>query len=124
MLFFSTLVVRSSSRKANIHSEDTSCASNFSISLRSCASITSANLRPTYNIWSSLSIFHSIKSENRSKTEVGSIPYGYYTTTLVYSETYPKFMLIIKCSKEKNLTFIAEEIKNNLRKKYNIVDKE
>ena len=66
MLFFSTLVVRSSSRNAKIHSEDSSCASNFSISLRSCASITSANLRPTYNIWSSLSIFHSIKSENKS----------------------------------------------------------
>lgn len=64
--------------------------------------------------------FDIIKSENRSKTEVGSIPYGYYSTTLVYSETYPKFMLIIKCSKENNLTFIAEEIKTNLRKKYNL----
>lgn len=68
--------------------------------------------------------FDIIKSENRSKTEVGSVPYGYYTTTLVYSATYPKFILIIKCSKENNLTFIAEEIKTNLRKKYNIVDKE
>ena len=66
--------------------------------------------------------FDIIRSEDKTKTDVGSIPiYGYYnTSTLVFSETTPKIMLIIKCSKEDNLTFIAEEIKINLRKKYNL----
>lgn len=65
--------------------------------------------------------FDIIRSEDKTKTDVGSIPtYGYYSSTIVYSETKPKIMLIIKCSKENNLTFIAEEIKINLRKKYNL----
>ncbi len=65
--------------------------------------------------------FDIIRSEDKTKTDVGSIPmYGYYSSTIVYSETTPKIMLIIKCSQENNLTFIAEEIKINLRKKYNL----
>ena len=66
--------------------------------------------------------FDIIKSEDKSQTEIGSMPiYGYYnTTTLVFSATEPKIMLIIKCSKEDNLTFIAEEISVNIRKKYHL----
>ena len=66
--------------------------------------------------------FDIIRSEDKTKTDVGSIPiYGYYnTSTIVFSETTPKIMLIIKCSKEDNLTFFAEEIRTNLRKKYNL----
>ena len=96
-------------------SSETSATKAYDFTLLRAAEVCIENGYKTFDI---------IKSENRSKTEVGSVPYGYYTTTLVYSETYPKFMLIIKCSKENNLTFIAEELKNNLRKKYNIVDKE
>ena len=32
----------------------------------------------------------------------------------------PRITLVIKCSKGKDLTFIAEQIKENLRKKYNM----
>lgn len=66
--------------------------------------------------------FDIIRSEDKTKTDIGSLPmYGrYYSSTIVYSETTPKIMLIIKCSKEDNLTFIAEEIRTNLRKKYNL----
>jgi hypothetical protein len=66
--------------------------------------------------------FDIIKSEDKSQTEIGSMPiYGYYnTTTLVFSATEPKIMLIIKCSKDSDLTFVAEEIRVNLRKKHNL----
>ena len=66
--------------------------------------------------------FDIIRSEDKTKTDIGSLPmYGrYYSSTIVYSETTPKIMLIIKCSQENNLTFIAEENKINLRKKYNL----
>ena len=76
ILDFSTLVVSNSSKNDNIHSDDSSCPSKFSISLRSWASITSANLRPTYNNWSSLSISHSIKSENKSILAFESTLFG------------------------------------------------
>ena len=66
MLDFSTLVVNNSSMKDKIQSDDSSCANRFSISLRSWASITSENFSHTYKIWSSLSRFHSMKSENKS----------------------------------------------------------
>lgn len=63
--------------------------------------------------------FDIVNSNDKSKTSIGS-----YTNstgrTNVYSSTFPKIILIIKCSKENNLTFIAEEIKENLRKKYNL----
>ena len=66
--------------------------------------------------------FDIVRSEDKTKTNIDSIPiYGYYTSALVFSETTPKIMLIIKCSREDNLTFIAEEIKANLRKKYRLV---
>jgi len=67
--------------------------------------------------------FDIINSKDNSKTETGGYVnhYGrYQSTTYISSSTYPKIVLIIKCSKEKNLTFIAEEIKTNLRKKYNL----
>ena len=67
--------------------------------------------------------FDIINLKDNSKTETGAFTnyYGrYYASTYVTSSTYPKINLIIKCSKENNLTFIAEEIKLNLRKKYNL----
>ena len=67
--------------------------------------------------------FEIINLKDNSTTETGAFTnyYGrYYASTYVTSSTYPKITLIIKCSKEKNLTFIAEEIKTNLRKKYNL----
>ncbi|MBR3627875.1 MAG: hypothetical protein IKN42_03390 [Elusimicrobia bacterium] len=67
--------------------------------------------------------FDIVNSNNNSKTETDAYTnyYGrYYANTTVFTSTYPKIMLIIKCSKENNLTFIAEEIKLNLRKKHNI----
>jgi len=66
--------------------------------------------------------FDIVKSEDKTKTDVASIPmnYGYYSSPLVFSETTPKIILIIKCSEKEDLTFIAEEIRTNLRKKYNL----
>ena len=64
--------------------------------------------------------FDIVNSNNNSKTETGAYTsyYGrHFADTTVYTSTYPKIMLIIKCSKEDNLTFVAEEISNNLRKK-------
>lgn len=67
--------------------------------------------------------FDIVKSNDNSKTETEAYT-GYYghhsASTYITSSTYPKIVLIIKCSKEDNLTFIAEEIKINLRKKYNL----
>ena len=65
--------------------------------------------------------FDIVNSNNNSKTETDAYTnyYGrYYANTTVFTSTYPKIMLIIKCSKENNLTFIAEEVSENLRKKY------
>ena len=67
--------------------------------------------------------FEIINLKDNSTTETGAFTnyHGrYYASTYVTSSTYPKITLIIKCSKEKNLTFIAEEIKMNLRKKYDM----
>lgn len=67
--------------------------------------------------------FDIVNLNNNSKTEtdVYTNYYGrYYANTTVFTSTYPKIVLIIKCSKENNLTFIAEEISSNLRKKHNI----
>ena len=67
--------------------------------------------------------FDIINSKDNSKTETGAYTnhYGrYQSATYVSSNTYPKIALIIKCSKENNLTFIAEQIKENLRKKYKL----
>ena len=67
--------------------------------------------------------FDIINFNNNSKTETDAYTnyYGrYYANTAVFTSTYPKIVLIIKCSKENDLTFIAEEIQLNLRKKHNI----
>ena len=67
--------------------------------------------------------FDIVNSNNNSKTETGAYTsyYGrHYADTTVYTSTYPKIMLIIKCSKEENLTFVAEEVATNLRKKYKL----
>lgn len=67
--------------------------------------------------------FDLVSTKDNTKTEMDSYTnyYGrYYSSTQIVSSTYPKIVLIIKCSKENNLTFIAEEIKTNLRKKYNL----
>ena len=67
--------------------------------------------------------FDIINLKDNSKTETGAFTnyYGKYSaTTYITSSTYPKITLIIKCSKENNLTFIAEEIRKNLRKKYQL----
>lgn len=67
--------------------------------------------------------FDIVNFNNNTKTETDAYTnyYGrYYASTTVFTNTYPKIVLIIKCSKENNLTFIAEEIKLNLRKKHNI----
>ena len=57
--------------------------------------------------------FDIVNSNNNSKTETGAYTsyYGrHYADTTVYTSTYPKIMLIIKCSKEDNLTFVAKEL--------------
>ena len=67
--------------------------------------------------------FDIVNLNNNSKTETEAYTnyYGrYYANTTVFTSTYPKIVLIIKCSKEKNLTFVAGEISSNLRKKYNL----
>ena len=67
--------------------------------------------------------FDIINFNNNSKTETDAYTnyYGrYYANTAVFTSTYPKIVLIIKCSKENDLTFIAKEIQLNLRKKHNI----
>ena len=67
--------------------------------------------------------FDIVNSHDNSKTETGAYTsyYGrHYADTTVYTSTYPKIMLIIKCSSENNLTFVAEEISANLRKKYKL----
>ena len=67
--------------------------------------------------------FDIVNLKDNSKTETGAFTnyYGRYSaTTYVTSSTYPKITLIIKCSKDKDLTFIADEIKANLRKKYQL----
>lgn len=67
--------------------------------------------------------FDIINLKDNSKTETGAFTnyYGrYYASTYITSSTYPKITLIIKCSKNKDLTFIAQEIKTNLRKKYQL----
>ena len=67
--------------------------------------------------------FDIINFNNNSKTETDAYTnyYGrYYANTAVFTSTYPKIVLIIKCSKENDLTFIAEEIQLNLRKKHNL----
>lgn len=67
--------------------------------------------------------FDIINSKDNSKTETGAYTnhYGrYQSATYVSSSTYPKIALIIKCSMENDLTFIAEQIKENLRKKYKL----
>ena len=58
--------------------------------------------------------FDIINSKDNSKTETGAYTnhYGrFQSATYISSSTYPKIALIIKCSKENNLTFIAEQIK-------------
>ena len=67
--------------------------------------------------------FDIVNSNNNSKTETDAYTnyYGrHYADTTVFTSTYPKIMLIIKCSQENNLTFVAEEISANLRKKYKL----
>ena len=66
--------------------------------------------------------FEVVNFNNNSKTETDAFTfYGrHYADTTVYTSTYPKIVHIIRCSKEGNLTFIAEEISNNLRKKYHL----
>ena len=67
--------------------------------------------------------FDIVNLNNNTKTETGAYTnyYGrYYADTTVYTSTYPKIVLIIKCSKDSDLTFVAEEIKANLRKKHNL----
>ncbi|MBQ3835358.1 MAG: hypothetical protein II816_07600 [Elusimicrobia bacterium] len=66
--------------------------------------------------------FDIVNSNDKSKTSIGTYTNynGSYASTYISSSTYPKITLIIKCSKENNLTFIAEEIKENLRNKYNL----
>ena len=67
--------------------------------------------------------FDIVNSNNNSKTETDAYTsyYGrHFADTTVYTSTYPKIMLIIKCSKDSDLTFVAEEIRVNLRKKHNL----
>lgn len=67
--------------------------------------------------------FDIVNSNNNSKTETGAYTsyYGrHFADTTVYTSTYPKIMLIIKCSKDSDLTFVAEEISVNIRKKYHL----
>lgn len=67
--------------------------------------------------------FDIVNSNNNSKTETDAYTsyYGrHFADTTVYTSTYPKIMLIIKCSKDSDLTFVAEEISINIRKKYHL----
>jgi hypothetical protein len=67
--------------------------------------------------------FDIVNLNDNSKTET-SIYTNYYgrrfADTTVSTSTYPKIAIIIKCSTEENLTFVAEEIRTNLRKKLNL----
>ena len=70
--------------------------------------------------------FDIVNLNNNSKTETDAYTnyYGrYYANTTVFTSTYPKIMLIIKCSREDNLTFVANEVAANLRKKYKLENK-
>ncbi len=67
--------------------------------------------------------FDIVNLNNNTKTETDAYTsyYGrHFADTTVYTSTYPKIMLIIKCSKDSDLTFVAEEIRINLRKKHNL----
>lgn len=67
--------------------------------------------------------FDIVNSKDNSKTETGGYinHYGrYQSAAYISSSTYPKIVLIIKCSVENDLTFIAEQIRENLRKKYKL----
>ncbi len=66
--------------------------------------------------------FEVVNFNNNSETETGAYTfYGrHYADTTVYTNTYPKIVFIIKCSRENRLPFVAEEVKINLRKKYNL----
>ena len=67
--------------------------------------------------------FDIINLKDNSTTETGTFTnyYGrYYASTYVTSSIYPKITLIIKCSKDDNLTFKAREIRDNLRNKYKL----
>ncbi|WP_428059439.1 CC0125/CC1285 family lipoprotein [Candidatus Avelusimicrobium faecicola] len=45
---------------------------------------------------------------------------GYVANNILFMETEPKINFVIHCSKDSDLTFLAEEIKENLRKKYKL----
>ncbi len=67
--------------------------------------------------------FDIVNLNNNTKTETDAYTsyYGrHFADTTVYTSTYPKIVLIIKCSHDKDLTFVAEEIRANLRKKHNL----
>ena len=68
--------------------------------------------------------FTMINSSNNTETSSGAFTtYNYYTNrahTSGYTNTYPKINLLIQCSKNTDLVFDAQQIKENLRKKYNL----
>lgn len=67
--------------------------------------------------------FVVINSDNNSQTDstVVSNTNAYtYSYSYLVSETIPHVSLVIKCSPEEDLFFKAEDIKTNLRKKYNL----
>ena len=70
--------------------------------------------------------FYIVSKDDNSRTESGAIAntmYGRnsaYTFFIPVSETSPSASIIVKCSKENDLFFKAEDVKNNLRKKYNL----
>lgn len=71
--------------------------------------------------------FSVINSSNNSKTETDVVTntntynsnYS-YSYSYVVSETKPRVSIMIQCSSEMNLFFNAENIRENLRKKYKI----
>ena len=67
--------------------------------------------------------FDIVNLNDNSKTET-SVYTSYYgrrfADTTISTNTYPKIAIIIKCSKEEDLSFVAEEIRTNLRKKLNL----
>ena len=62
-------------------------------------------------------------SNNTEITTSANSRYNYYTKqsrTSVYTSEYPKINLVIQCSENGDLVFDAQQIKDNLRKKYNL----
>jgi len=68
--------------------------------------------------------FVIVNSSNNTEVSTrASSTYDYYTKqshTSVYTSEYPKINLAIQCSKNGDLVFDAQQIKDNLRKKYNL----